>query len=289
MAFRILTIYFLFAFAVLMLTPLLGTENISIYKAFITSTSTAHEILFNYRLPRTILAMLCGGGLAMAGAAFQAIFRNSLVEPYTLGISGGAAVGAYLSIAFPIFAVHFSVFGTQQLFSLVGAISVMYFAYKVAINNRGINPQTLLLGGLTISIICSGVIILLSYISDPHQLAFAQRWMLGGFDYAGYTAIISILPFLLPGLGLLLYYSPSLNLLNLGDEAAQGLGVDTKLVYVSTFIGGGLVTASVVSVAGPVAFIGLLTPHFVRRSTFVLPSSFFLVLINVLFFLPHFF
>ena len=274
--------YIFAALAALLLTPLLGAQKIDfmqILMDFHATDNTSREILFSYRLPRTVLCFLCGGGLALTGAAFQAIFRNPLVEPYTLGIAGGAAVGAYLAIAFPGIALHWGVFGSQQLFALCGAGAVLLLVRRIA--GKNISPQILLLGGLTISIICGGVIVLLTYIVSPHQLAAAQRWMLGGFDYAGYKATLSLLPFYLPGAGLLFYFSPAFNVLNLGEEAAEGLGVDTRAVYAGVFTGGGLLTAAVVSLAGPVAFIGLIIPHFTRRLSgydqrLILPCAFLL-------------
>ncbi len=284
MNYRALSGYLLVFILVLLFTPLLGAEPLSLSEIidnWDAPVNTGREILLHYRLPRTILCLLCGGALAMAGASFQAIFNNPLVEPYTLGVAGGAAVGAYLAIAFPTLSIYWGVFGSQQILALLGAFLVMFMSYQVAAKQHHISPQTLLLGGLTISIICSGFIVLLSYISSPHQLAQVQRWMLGGFDYAGFSAIFSLLPFFLPGVGLLLYFSPALNVLNLGEEAAQGLGVDTKTLYISVFAGGGLVTGAVVSIAGPIAFIGLITPHFVRRLSgydqrLILPGSFLL-------------
>lgn len=141
--------------------------------------------------------------------------------------------------------------------------------------------NTLLLAGVTISILCAGAVMLVRYVMNPNLLVQVDRWMMGGLDVVGYEKLGGILPFLLPGLGLLFLQARALNHLALGEEMARGHGVEVSAVQKEAFIGGGIATAAVVSLAGPIGFVGLIVPHAVRRLSgydhrMVLPGSFLL-------------
>lgn len=284
MLYKCLKYYIILSLFVCTITPFIGVESLpvkSIFMHLFGDINNYGEIFFNLRLPRVLLCFMCGGGLAITGAAFQAIFRNSLVDPYTLGVAGGAAVGAYISVTLSVASFSFLGFNTQQLLALIGAFVVIALTKQIAASSKTMHTNTMLLGGLTLSIICSGVILFLSYIATPHQLITTHRWVMGGFDYVGYSSIAACLPFFLPSLGVLIFYAPPLNILSFGDEAAHGLGVDTNSVYSGVFFAGGIMTATVVSLAGPISFIGLIIPHCVRFLSgydhrVILPASFLL-------------
>jgi len=281
---RTLLLYALTFLAVAAVTPWIGPEPLNPEHVLRFAQGIpgmdAHIFWFQ-RVPRVILALLAGGTLAVVGAAFQVLFRNPLVEPYTIGMSGGSALGAFLAISLPALWVSWGPFNSLQIFALLGAAASLSLIYSLARKPQGMSVYTLLLAGITISIICGGLILFLSYLASPQVLVLYQRWMMGGIDVVGYRDIYSLGPLLFPGLVLMLYHARDLNHIAFGEEMAMGHGVDTKRVQRAVFVGGGLSTAAVVSFVGPIGFVGLIVPHIVRRlSGFdqrtVLPCSFFL-------------
>lgn len=278
-----LLIYFLLAMAALCICPFIGTESLSlntIINDLRTDTwSTDTEIFLNIRIPRVLLGFLAGGTLALVGACFQVILKNPLATPYTLGVMGGAAVGAYIAIAFDVLAVSFGPFSTVQLFAFTGAGVTMVIIYLISRRTEGISTTTLLLAGVTIGIICGAAILLIRYISKPDLLVSMDRWTMGSADTVGFRDISVILVPVVIGLGLILQHTNALNALSLGEEMAGGFGVEVAKVQFFVFFGGSLAVAAVVSVTGPIGFIGLLVPHIIRRlsgfdSRIVLPGSF---------------
>ncbi|MFB3786318.1 MAG: FecCD family ABC transporter permease [bacterium] len=270
---------------VLAVCPLTGSETIhvgSVIQALWNGTwDISAEIFYFQRVPRVLLAACVGGTLAVVGAAFQVILRNPLAEPYTLGITGGASVGAVLAILFPILQFSWSVFSSVQLFALAGAFAVLLLIYSLARRPEGFAVYTLLLAGVTLSIVSAGAVMFLRYVASPNYLVQMDRWMMGGLDVTGYRELAALFPLLFPGLGILFSCMVELNHLALGEELALGHGVDVPSVYRRVFFGGGLATAAAVSLSGPIGFVGLIVPHAVRRLSgydhrVVLPASFFL-------------
>jgi len=281
---KTILIYALLFCVVAVITPWIGSESITPADVFGGHSGTltpAREIFWLQRIPRVLLALIAGGALALTGAAFQVLFRNPLVEPFTLGISGSSSLGAFITILYPSLWLRWGPFSSVQLFAALGAGVCLLLIYTLSNRPEGISIYTLLLAGVTISIICSGTILLLTYFSDPHSLVVFQHWMMGGIDIIGYQSLFSLSPLLLPALAVLFYHSKELNHMALTDEMAMGHGVDIKAVRRNVFIGGGLAAASVVSIVGPIGFVGLIVPHAVRRISgldqrVVLPCSFFL-------------
>jgi len=246
---------------------------------FVGSAATTPDILWSLRMPRVILGFLAGGTLAAVGAAFQVILRNPLAEPYTLGVASGGALGAAVAFWIPGLAVTLGPLSSLQLFSLAGCGAALALIYVLAHRPHGISMSTLLLAGVTIGILCGALIMLVRFLAKPTILVAMERWVMGGLDIFGYREVAALVPFLLPGLGLLAVQVPSLNHLSLGEEMAAGHGVDVAAVQREVFLGAGLATAAVVSVAGPIGFVGLIVPHAVRRLSgfdhrIVLPASF---------------
>ncbi|MBN1221770.1 MAG: iron ABC transporter permease [Candidatus Aminicenantes bacterium] len=281
---KVILLYGLVFLAVAIITPWIGPEPLDARDvlAFSQGTlSTDAHIFWFQRVPRVLLALLAGGTLAVVGAAFQVLFRNPLVEPYTIGMSGGSALGAFLAISVPSLWINWGPFSSIQFFALLGAGACLALIYSLARRPQAMSVYTLLLAGVTISIICGGLILFLSYLASPHVLVLYHRWMMGGIDVVGFRDLYSLAPLLIPGLLLLFYHARDLNHIALGEEMALGHGVDTKKAQSDIFIGGGLATAAVVSFVGPIGFVGLIVPHAVRRlSGFdqrtVLPCSFLL-------------
>jgi iron complex transport system permease protein len=281
---KTILLYGLLFLAVAAITPWIGPESLELSEIarFATGEMSADTAIFWYqRVPRVLLALLAGGTLAAVGASFQILFRNPLVEPYTIGMSGGAALGAFLAISIPALWVNWGPFSTIQFFAMLGASASLILIYYLARKPQGTSVYTLLLAGVTISIICGGTILFLSYLASPHVLVLYHRWMMGGIDVVGFRDLYSLGPLLIPGLFLLFYHAHDLNHISLGEEMAMGHGVDTKRVNREIFVGGGLSTAAVVSFVGPIGFVGLIVPHAVRRMSgydhrTVLPCSFLL-------------
>jgi len=281
---RAILIFGLCFLFVALLSPWIGSERLELLDVwqFLKGENNPHgSIFWLQRLPRVLLAMLAGGSLALVGASFQVLFRNPLVEPYTLGISGGAAFGAFLAIAIPPLWIAWGYFSSVQLLAVIGAFASLSLIYFLSRKPQSMNIYTLLLAGVTVSIICGGAIMLLTYITNPNALVVFQRWMMGGVDIVGYRDLAALVPLLLPGLFLILRHANELNHIALGDEMALGHGVPVQKVQRNIFIGGGLATAAVVSLVGPIGFVGLIIPHGVRRlvgfdQRTVLPCSFLL-------------
>ncbi len=277
-------IYLLLCIAVLLLLPWIGAEKLSWEQVLLhlQGDSTADGlILLRQRLPRILLAIITGGALAMTGAALQVLFRNPLAEPWTLGISGGAAIGAFAGQLFPAININLGPFNSVQGFALLGAAGAMLLVWSFAQRPGTITTHTLLLAGVTISIVSGGIMMLMAYFVSPFQLVSFHRWMMGGFDVIGYREVVSLLVLGLPGLLLLGSMAREYNHLAFSEEMALGHGVDVARVQKLTFIGAGLATAACVSVAGPIGFIGMVVPHIVRNISgydyrVVLPGAFLL-------------
>ena len=244
-------------------------------------TSVDARILLHQRLPRVLMAIIAGGGLAIVGAVFQTILRNPLAAPYTLGISGSSSVGAVLAISVPsLSAIHLNGFGGVQFFSLAGGLISAAFIYYLARRAGGMSMSILLLAGVAISIISAAFVMLIRYISSPHLLVSMDRWTMGGLDVTGFSDILPLMPIVLPGIGILLAQSLSLNHLVLGEQMAFGHGISVDTVQKWCFVGGSITTAAIISQTGPIAFVGLIVPHITKKLSgndhrILLPATFF--------------
>ena len=222
------------------------------------------EIVLNQRLPRILLAFLAGGSLAVAGAVFQALLRNPLATPHTLGVSSGGALGAATAIFLDLSVFRIGSFSSVQIFALCGSMAAMGVIYLLARQRENFSTLKLLLAGVTMALISSALIMFVRYMAEPHKLVVLDRWLMGGLDVRGYRSLASVLPLMLPALALLLAQVQNLNHLAFGEELAIGRGINVGQVQVAAFVGGSVLTASVVSVAGPIGFVGLIVPHAFR-------------------------
>jgi len=250
-----------------------------IVQAFSGNITPDGEIFLMHRVPRVILGLIAGGSLAVTGAVFQVVLRNPLAEPFTLGTTGGAALGAVVAISVPGLWLSWGPFSSVQLLALAGAGTTLSLIYVMARSRNGLSMSVLLLAGVTLSIFCASLVLLVRYLMNPDLLVQVDRWMMGGLEIVGYRELASLLPFLVPGLGLLFYIAMPLNHLALGEEMARGHGVNVSSVQKTSFVAGGLTTGAIVSLTGPISFIGLIIPHVVRRLSgydqrVVLPMSF---------------
>lgn len=266
----------------LAVAPLLGTTSISLARAFDRSIPFADnadaQIFFVARLPRILAAALVGGSLALAGAIFQALLRNPLATPDTLGVSSGAALGAMLAIAFHF---DFAVAGLSSvsLSSLAGSIGALAIVYMLATaRRRGLSTTVLLLAGVTMTAFFSALILFVQYMSDFTDAFRTVRWLMGALDVGGYSALVAALPLMLVSFALAATLPRPLDLISLGTDAASARGVDVPRAERLALVSASLVTGAAVSISGPVAFVGLVVPHTVRLVVgsdhrLVLPAS----------------
>jgi iron complex transport system permease protein len=234
-----------------------------VYSPDIPGTLVA--IVWNLRLPRVLLGALIGASLAVAGVTFQGLLRNPLADPFTIGVSSGAATGAtiamFLRLVYQFYFPHMI-----PLFAFAGALLAMFFVYNLAKIGGQVPVVTLLLAGVVVSSFLSAVISMIMVLSgrDMQGIFF---WLSGGLQMRSWPEIGFVAPYLLIGFMILFVYARDLNILLLGEEAALHLGVKvefTKKLLLST---ASLVTAAAVSVSGMVGFVGLIIPHAVRIVT----------------------
>ena len=243
--------------------PLVGSQDISLQDA-LSGEGTAATILWRIRLPRVLLAILAGGALAVSGLAFQTLFRNPLAEPYTLGVAGGAALGAVLAMQLEWIgsAVGFPAVAAA---AFIGALSVSLIILGLAVTRFGVEVTTLLLAGIAISISCSAMILFLQYLADFTKTFRMVRWMMGGLSVVGYGEVLWILPWVVVGAVVLLGHRWDLNLLLTGEELAASRGVSLMRVRFAVLGVTSAMIGALVSVTGPIGFVGLIVPHMLRR------------------------
>jgi iron complex transport system permease protein len=227
------------------------------------SESVESVVTLSIRLPRIAVAALAGGALAVAGVAFQALTRNPLADPSVLGISGGAAFGVVIGQSFGLGLGALEAVGLTA-FAFAGAVLAAGGVYLIAAAGRGLQIQTLLLGGVIVGIFFASAITVVISLLDFNRLGGVIHWLLGNLAPVPPGALVLFA--ILAGIGfvLVLAYARELNLLALGEEPAQQLGVNAERLKLVIFGGAALLTASVVAFAGPIGFVGLIVPHALR-------------------------
>ncbi|MFW5896730.1 MAG: FecCD family ABC transporter permease [Bacillota bacterium] len=223
--------------------------------------SSQHKIIIDLRLPRVILAGLTGAALAASGATYQGLFQNPMADPYIIGVSSGAAVGAAVVM---VFGSQWNLGGNLvPLAAFCGATMTVMMVYLIARTNGRAPVATLLLVGVAVSAALAGVVALLIFISGREMRAVVY-WTMGGLDGASWSQIRNILPFFVIGMIPLLVYAKQLNAMLFGDETASYLGVDVAKLRLRSLLSASMLAAAAVSVAGTIGFVGLIVPHIVR-------------------------
>ena len=223
--------------------------------------ATARTIVLELRLPRVVLALVAGGGLAVAGAVFQALLRNPLAEPYVLGVAGGAAVGAVAAITLGLAAVP----GLVPAAALAGAGGAIVLVVRIAARaGRVLDTRILLLAGVVVGAFFNAVILLLLTLADVESFRSAVFWMMGSLAPANWRAVALLALYVVPALVVLVALARPLNLLAIGDETALFLGARVHRVKLVAYFVASLLVAAAVSVCGVIGFIGLIVPHAVR-------------------------
>ena len=264
----ILPIFGLVTAAVLLLAPTLGSTSISLARVFDTSIPWADnvdaQIFFVARLPRVLAGALVGSTLAAAGVVLQALLRNPLATPFTLGVSAGAALGAMLAIAFQLdvgLLGASSVPTASFLGSLVGTAIVYFLATRV---HGGLSTNVILLAGVTLNSFFSAIITFVQYLIDFADWYRTARWLLGNLDVSSFSPIVAAAPLLALSFVMFAILPRDLNLLTLGDDVAAARGADVARVQRIALLSSSLATGAAVSLAGPIGFIGIVVPHLVR-------------------------
>jgi iron complex transport system permease protein len=224
-------------------------------------------VVTDVRLPRILTAAAVGGGLAVSGAVFQGILLNPLADPYTLGISAGAAFGASVALLF-----DFGFIGvyTVPLFAFIGAAATLVAVICLSSVNgtsiSGLSSNNLILSGIIVAAILSAGISFLKYLADE-QVSIIIFWLMGSFASKMWTDVILTSVSAVFGLAVFVFFARDLNLMSLGERSASSLGVDTKKATLTLLITASLVSAVCVSVSGIIGFVGLLVPHMMRSLT----------------------
>ncbi|MBS3983914.1 MAG: iron chelate uptake ABC transporter family permease subunit [Dethiobacter sp.] len=219
-------------------------------------------IVLSLRLPRVILGVLIGASLALAGSTFQGLLRNPLADPFTIGVSSGAATGATIAIFLNrLNGLYFP--HMIPLFAFTGALLAIFFVYNLAKIGGQVPVATLLLAGVVVSSFLSAVISLLMVLAGENMQGIFF-WLSGGLMMRSWTEIGFVAPYLLVGSGILFAYARELNIFLLGEEAALHLGVRVEFTKKLLLVTASLVTAAAVSVSGMIGFVGLIIPHAVR-------------------------
>ena len=219
-------------------------------------------IVWDLRLPRAILAILIGGGLAASGAAFQGLFRNPLADPFVVGASGGAALGATLAIVFGA-TWGWSRGRSVPLAAFVGSVAAVAIVYGIAQVGNSTPVIALVLAGSALSTFLSAIVSLLMLVGDQ-SLHETYAWLLGGLSGRGWTQLAASWPYLTLGSGVLWLFSRPLDALACGDETAQSLGLSIGQARGVIVLMATLTTAAAVAAGGIIGFVGLIAPHIAR-------------------------
>jgi iron complex transport system permease protein len=244
--------------AALLAATVLGVERID-WRAVWRPDTADHVIVLKVRLGRALLGAVVGSALAAAGVTFQTLVRNPLADPYVLGVSSGAAVGAALAIVMgagqgPLLAA--SAFG--------GALGALGLIYRLGVVRGRMVPHVVLLAGVVFNSFSWAVIVTLASVSRPGTTAEMLIWLMGSLSAPDWTQLITVSVVIAAGLAALVTLAPRMNALVLGDEGAHSLGVDVHRSRNLLLVTASMLTAAAVAVAGPIGFVGIIVPHVLR-------------------------
>ncbi len=259
------TFALLLCFAALLIAAIsavtIGSRSLDLSGA-LRGVSPDREILLQLRLPRTLLALWTGGALAVAGVLFQALLRNALATPYTLGVSGGASLGAVLAIYFGWNLI--AGISAVSLAACIGSAVVLVLNVAVASKRQRMSSISLLLAGVTINSMCGAAILFLSNLTGVLKSFEVTRWLMGGMDAPEYSTLLWLTVVLAPVCLAVFRYSREWNLLSVGETWAAARGVSTNRLLLIGCIAGSILTGAVTALTGPIAFVGLIVPHALR-------------------------
>ena len=217
-------------------------------------------VIMDVRLPRILTSAIVGAGLSVAGVIFQGILLNPLADPYTLGISAGAAFGASIAL---LLDVMFIGCYTVPLFAFIGAVLTLLAVMFISSSGGQTSSNNLILSGIIVAAILSAGISFIKYVADE-QVSIIIFWLMGSFGSKSWTDVFLILLFVLTGFVICLFFARDLNIMTLGDRSAGSLGIETNRLRIVLLVTASLITAGCVSVSGIIGFVGLVIPHLMR-------------------------
>lgn len=253
-----------FSVAVVLVAPWIGMQRLGWDEVFGAGEGLAGNIFWKLRVPRVLTGFLAGCGLALGGTVFQALFRNPLAEPFTLGVSAGASAG----VAFALFLGGGVVLGgflaLENVFAFVGAMLAVGIVFALSRRRAEGASATILLAGVAVNFFFSSLILLLQHLVDPHNAARMFRAMIGGISGAGQKQLLLASPFVLLGAAAAFAYWRELDIMSFGEDVALSRGVDAAAVRRRLFVGVSLMVGGITALCGPVGFVGLVAPHICR-------------------------
>jgi iron complex transport system permease protein len=262
----VLGILLLLAVVTLVVAPFVGWQMIPLSSLWQpTDDGGAINLLWMLRIPRVAMAFLAGTALAVSGMVFQAMFRNPLATPYTLGISSGASLAASISILCG-WSFSFLCIPSVTICAFGGAILTITVVYFLATRTpRGSTTATMLLAGVALSFFFSSLILFLQYVSDPTRTFRMLRWAMGGTEsVVSFNEVLTVLPFVVSGCLLVAYLIHELNLMLMGEDFAVSRGVALESTKMLLYFAVSMMVGAVVAVCGPIGFVGLMAPHICR-------------------------
>ncbi|MBU0741490.1 iron ABC transporter permease [bacterium] len=249
---------------VLVVAPFVGMTSISPESVIAAGADDPESRIFwSLRVPRVMLGFLAGASMSLAGMVFQAMFRNPLATPFTLGVSSGAALGATLYIRLGL---SFAVFGVSgvTLSAFAGALLAISVVYGLIRSRPGSSTGTMLLAGVAVNFTFSSFILMVHYTSDMANSFNILRWLMGRLDTVGPDEPLSLLPLMVFGGLAALALHRELNLMSVGEEIAVGRGVDVSRYRKVLFLAMSVMIGGVVAICGPIGFVGMMAPHICR-------------------------
>jgi iron complex transport system permease protein len=255
-----------------------GYERIDLHA--LQHDATARAVFFRLRLPRVLMAGIVGATLALVGAALQALFRNPLAEPFTLGVSGGGALGASIAIAFG-WGIRLSGVPVVFVAAFGGAAAAIAVVYRIARTGSLVMPGALLLSGVVLNLTANAGVLTIQYVADQTRALQILRWIIGSLDTVGFQTVDQMLVFLIPGWIALMAFGRDLHLLAMDEDTAASLGVNVRRCERLIYLISSLLVGVTVAVGGSIGFVGLIVPHIVRLLfgqdvRVVMPCSFLL-------------
>lgn len=251
------------ALLTLALAPTIGIDFIPWSVFWHNPDSMDAGILRDLRIPRTLTGFLVGSALALSGMTFQAMFRNPLATPFTLGTASGASLGAALCIRFGFTVSCLGISGIS-FGAFAGSLLAVGLVYGLTGLKKGFSTATLLLAGIAVSFFFSSLILFIHYISGLANTFRIIRWMMGSVDLTGYTGLSNMLPFVLLGTTGIVFSANELNLLMTGDDIAASRGMNVNRAKKILFVATSLIIGGVVAFCGPIGFVGMMAPHICR-------------------------
>jgi iron complex transport system permease protein len=260
----LLSIIFVFALVVIVGAPMIGMQSLSLHSMLHPAEGSRDASIFwEIRVPRVCIAFLAGAALAVSGMAFQAIFRNPLATPFTLGVASGASLGAAVYVRLGLAISVFGISGVSA-FAFGGAILSILLVYGLTRIKSGFSIGTMLLAGVALNFFFSSAILFTQYMSDYTDSNRILRWTMGGLEIMGYEAVLNMAPFVISGAAIILLLTHELNLLMTGEELAISRGANVGRIKKVLFFATSLMVGGVVAMCGPIGFVGMMVPHICR-------------------------